>query len=485
MQKDLRIVIIGAGMAGILAAIKLLENNYKNFTLYEKADQVGGTWRDNSYPGLTCDVPSHHYTYSFERNPAWSRHYSPGPEIKEYFQNVFKKYNLQEYTKFGAEVKSMDFISNQWHLGFADDFNDTADVVIGATGVLHHPKMPDIAGIESFQGHIFHSSKWQHELELENLNVGVIGNGSSGVQIVGALGGECKSLFHFQRTAQWMMPLDNGIFSSEEQVAFQDPKIMNEAMQFDEYFDAVNRYSQALLDMESDGAKEMANICKDNLIENVKDVELRKKLTPDHRPLCKRLVWSSDYYPAIQHPKSELVVESISEIVRDGIVLANSRKIELDVIVLATGFKVDSFLRPINVKGLDAIKLNDYWSPTPKAYLSISLPKFPNLFLLNGPNGPVGNFSLIDIAEHQMNYILQLISFINENKINHIEPKHNITEEYEAKRAEAAKKTVWYQGGCNSWYLNDEGIPASWPWTYKDFVEAMKEPKLENFSFNN
>ena len=138
--------------------------------------------------------------------------------------------------------------------------------------------MPDIVGIDSFlQGHIFHSSKWQHELELESLNVGVIGNGSSGVQIVGALGGECKSLFHFQRTAQWMMPLDNGIFSSEEQVAFQDPKIMNEAMQFDEYFDAVNRYSQALLDMESDGAKEMANICKDNLIENVKDVELRKK----------------------------------------------------------------------------------------------------------------------------------------------------------------------------------------------------------------
>ena len=183
--------------------------------------------------------------------------------------------------------------------------------------------------------------------------------------------------------------------------------------------------------------------------------------------------------------RSELVVESISEIVGDGIVLADSRKVALDVIVLATGFKVDSFLRPINVKGLDAIKLNDYWCPSPKAYLSISLPKFPNLFLLNGPNGPVGNFSLIDIAEHQMNYILQLISFINENKINHIEPKHNITEEYEAKRAEAAKKTVWYQGGCNSWYLNDEGIPASWPWTYKDFVEAMKEPKLENFSFKS
>ncbi len=276
------------------------------------------------------------------------------------------------------------------------------------------------------------------------------------------------------------MPLENGSFSDEEKLSFQDPKNLSEAMNFEEYFNAVEIYSQALLDKDSIGANEIAFACKENLEKNIHNEELKKRLTPDHTPLCKRLIWSSDYYPAIQKPECTLITEPIKKIINEGIELSDNSVIDLDVIVFATGFKVDQFLRPIKTSGIDGISLDDYWKEYPKAYLSIAIPKFPNLFLLNGPNGPVGNFSLIDIAEQQMNYILELIKIIRKRQC-HIDVKTDITEAYERDRAAAAKKTVWYTGGCTSWYLNAAGIPASWPWTYKDFKKEMSKPNLDAF----
>ena len=309
--------------------------------------------------------------------------------------------------------------------------------------------------------------------------MGVIGNGSSGIQIVSALAKEAREVFHFQRTAQWMMPLENPSFSNEHKQAFADPELLAQAMDFEGYAAAVDRYSHALIDMNSEAAHEMAMYCQMNL-DRVLDPELKKLLTPNHKPLCKRLIWSSDYYDAIQSPNAHLITDSISHLNETGIV-TDAESIDLDVIVYATGFDTSMFMRPINILGLNGITLEDYWQDYPKAYYSIAMPNFPNLFMLNGPNGPVGNFSLIDIAEQQMQYIAQLIKLLLKGKAKYIHPKIDATNKYEIARETAAKKTVWYLGGCNSWYLNSAGIPASWPWTYGRFVEAMQKPALEDF----
>jgi cation diffusion facilitator CzcD-associated flavoprotein CzcO len=477
--KKFDVAIIGAGMAGMLAAIELRKQGYKNLALFEKADNVGGTWRENSYPGLSCDVPAHHYTYSFARNPNWSQTYASGPEIQKYFESIYTSHNLKECIQFNSEVSKLSFDGDYWTLDFLEQEAVIAKVVIAATGVLHHPKIPTLTSQDTFQGKQFHSAKWDNDLSLENLRVGVIGNGSSGIQIVSAIAKEAREVFHFQRTAQWMMPLDNPSFSNEQKQAFTNPELLAQAMDFEGYAAAVDRYSHALIDMNSESAHEMAMYCQMNL-DRVIDPELKILLTPDHKPLCKRLIWSSDYYDAIQRPNAHLITDSISHINQTGIV-TDAETIDLDVIVYATGFDTSMFMRPINILGLNGITLEDYWQDYPKAYYSIAMPNFPNLFMLNGPNGPVGNFSLIDIAEQQMQYIAQLIKLLLQDQTKYIHPKIDATNKYEIARETAAKKTVWYLGGCNSWYLNSAGIPASWPWTYGRFVEAMQKPALEDF----
>ena len=478
-MKKFDVAIIGAGMAGMLAAIELRKQGYKNLILFEKADNVGGTWRENSYPGLSCDVPAHHYTYSFARNPNWSQTYASGPEIQKYFESIYESHNLKECIQFNSEVSELSFDGEYWTLDFLKQEAVIAKVVIAATGVLHHPIIPTLTGQDTFQGKQFHSAKWDNDLSLENLRVGVIGNGSSGIQIISALAKEAREVFHFQRTAQWMMPLENPSFSNEHKQAFADPELLAQAMDFEGYAAAVDRYSHALIDMNSEAAHEMAMYCQMNL-DRVLDPELKKLLTPNHKPLCKRLIWSSDYYDAIQSPNAHLITDSISHLNETGIV-TDAESIDLDVIVYATGFDTSMFMRPINILGLNGITLEDYWQDYPKAYYSIAMPNFPNLFMLNGPNGPVGNFSLIDIAEQQMQYIAQLIKLLLKGQAKYIHPKIDATNKYEIARETAAKNTVWYLGGCNSWYLNSAGIPASWPWTYSRFVEAMQKPSLEDF----
>lgn len=479
-QRDLRVVVIGAGMAGILAAIKLRAMGIDDLAIYEKADRVGGTWRENTYPGLTCDVPSHHYTYTFERNPDWTRHLPPGGEVQGYFEHVARKYGLDSSIQFNEELADARWLDGRWRLSFKSGLEDAADVLIAATGVLHHPRYPEIAGLESFRGALFHSARWDHSVVLDDRRIGIIGNGSTGVQIVSALAGRATRLAHFQRTAQWIMPVDNGHFSEQERQAFQDPDVLAEVMDFEGYNAAVDAYTQAIIDDQSEGARNMAAACLANLEEGVRDSELKEKLRPDHKPLCKRLVFSPDYYEAIQHANSVLVTDSIECIEPEGIRTADGVLHELDVIVLATGFDPSAFMRPMAIVGREGATLEALWLDHPKAYLAVTMPDFPNLFMLNGPNGPVGNYSLIDIAEHQWGYIEQLISRLRSGQSREICCTRPAMEAYELARSEAAKETVWFKGGCNSWYLDSRGIPASWPWTYSRFVEVMASPCWED-----
>jgi cation diffusion facilitator CzcD-associated flavoprotein CzcO len=481
VKQDKRVVVIGAGMAGILAGIKLREAGFTEIAIYEKADRVGGTWRENTYPGLTCDVPSHHYTYSFERNPDWSRHLSPGPEIQSYFERTATKYGVDQILHCNKQATSAEFVDGRWHLGFQDGHNDVADILISATGVLHKPKYPQIDGIETFKGNCFHSARWDHSVALEGKRIGVIGNGSTGVQLISALAGTASKLEHYVRHPQWIMPVENGYFTDEERQAFHDPAVLKDAMRFEEYNAAVERYTMAIVDMESEGAREMGAICLANLEQGVKDPVLRERLRPDHAPLCYRLIFSPDYYQAIQHPNAALVTEGITGIEETGIRTADGELHELDIIVLATGFHPDTFMRPMSFKGRNGVDLETLWADGPKAYLAATLPDFPNFFMLNGPNGPVGNFSLIDIAELQWHYIAQCIDKLSTHECDEISPLKESMLKFENERVAAARETVWYRGGCKSWYLDKNGIPSSWPWTYSRFAQAMSEPDWTAF----
>jgi len=477
-QEDLRFIVIGAGMAGILCAIKLKEAGYRNVAIYEKADRVGGTWRENTYPGLSCDVPSHSYTYSFEPNPDWTRHFPGGPEIYDYFVGVAQKYGVTERIHFNEEVESCVYRDGLWTVRTKSGIVDQAEYVLAATGVLHHPSMPDIAGIDSFEGAIFHSARWDHTAPLDGKRVAVVGSGSTGVQIVSGLAERAGRLQHFQRSPQWIIGADNTPYTDEEKAGFRaNPGKLH----LDEGFIARTRiFSKAVSDANSEEIAGLEARVLENLETSVTDPVLREKLRPTYRAACKRIIMSPDYYQKLQMPAVELVTERIERIEAKGIRTSDGRLHEQDVIALATGFKADMFLRPMNVVGRGGVRLGDVWAKRPSAYLAVSMPDFPNLFMLNGPTGPVGNFSLIDIAEQQLNYIFQLIAAAQVGGFREIAVTREAMADYDERRIERAKGTI-FASGCKSWYLDSEGVPSIWPWTFDEFREQMAAPDLLSY----
>ncbi len=480
MSRPLRFAVIGAGMSGILSAIELRNAGYDDFTIYEKADRLGGTWRENTYPGIACDVPSHLYRYSFAPNPDWSHTYSPGEEICHYLEQVADDFDVVPSIRFGEEVDRLEWVDGRWHLGTAAGTKDVADVVIAATGVLHHPRYPDIDGLDTFAGPCFHTARWDHSVDLSDKRVGIIGNGSSGVQVVGAIAGKVRHLTLFQRTAQWILPQDNVPYTEDDKAAFRaNPETMAELHAgIGELFAA--GFGDAVVDADHPQLKAIEEMCRLQLETKVADPVLREQLRPDYRAACKRIVVSGEFYEGITHPDSELVVEKIQRIEPGGVRTVDGELHEFDVLVLATGFKVDAFMRPMDVIGRGGVSLADAWHDRPIAYLSVSIPDFPNLFMLNGPNGPVGNFSLIEVAELQFRYILQLVEKLRSGEGTEICASRDATDAFEDARTEAAKTTIW-ASGCNSWYLDDRGVPSTWPWPFRKFREEMATPDFSAF----
>jgi cation diffusion facilitator CzcD-associated flavoprotein CzcO len=481
-NRSLRYAIIGAGMSGILAAKRLLERGEQQVTVFEKADRVGGTWRENRYPGLTCDVMAHAYTYSFAPNPDWSSVMAGGAEIRHYFEAVWRRHGIDHITRFGAEVTSLEWRDACWALQASDGTRADYDVVIVASGVLHHPSLPDIAGLDTFDGPCFHTARWPDGLDLAGLAVGIIGNGSTGVQLVSALAGTCR-LTQFQRTPQWIMKIDNRPFSPEERAYLREHPEAVEAIRKDpEYLRLVQRFNDAIVNPDSTEMAEIEAAALHYLETAVADRTLREKLRPDYRAACKRLIYSCDYYEAVQRPGTTVVREGIAAIEPRGIRTRDGALHELDVLVLATGFRADRFIRPTRVAGRHGATLDDRWAVRPSAYLAVAVPDFPNLFLLNGPTGPVGNFSLIDIAEAQWGYIDQLLDELRLGTCRAIAPTHAAMADYDQRRVAAARKTI-FATGCRSWYLDGEGVPSTWPWGYSAFFAAMARPEPKAFEY--
>ncbi|NRA02820.1 MAG: NAD(P)/FAD-dependent oxidoreductase [Myxococcales bacterium] len=477
-RSGLRFIIIGAGMSGILSAIKLREAGL-DFTIYEKADRLGGTWRENTYAGITCDVPSHFYSFSFALNPDWSRQFSPGAEIQAYFEDVAHRYKIDEDIQYGKAVTGAAFENGRWQIELADGSTDVGDFLIAATGVLHHPAYPAIEGLDEFEGAAFHSARWDHDVSLAGKRVGLIGTGSSAIQITSAVIDEVQRLSVFQRTAQWVMPVPNSDFSDEERAAFRrNPESMQKLR------DEVNRsftegFANVLGDAESPVMHAIHDACVANLENSVKDPGLREKLRPNYRAACKRLIMSGDFYDAIQRPNASLVTEGIERVEKSGLRTRDGKLHELDVLILATGFRVDQFVRPMNVTGRGGVVLDELWKGGPFAYMAIMVPEFPNLFMLNGPNSPVGNFSLIEVAELQFQYVMRMVDQVRSGSCRAISPSREAMERFDIERRKAAETTIW-NTGCNSWYLDARGLPTAWPFTFDRFRKEMGRPRFDD-----
>ncbi len=483
--EGLRYVIIGAGMSGIMAGIKLIERGDTNFTVFEKAGDLGGTWRDNRYPGLTCDTPSHAYSYSFALNPEWSAYYAGGPEIHEYFRGVATERGVLPHIRYHSEVTGCVFDEKEgvWQITLADGGTCEADVVFAASGVLHHPNIPDLPGLASFKGKAFHSARWDDTAVLDGARVGVIGCGSTGIQIVSALSKRSARVVHFQRSPQWIFPVPQFAYSDEQRDGFAKDHSQIDAIRRDpQYWSNIYRFTDGVTDFNSPEIAEIEEICRQNLENSVKDPDLREKLRPNYKAACKRLIYSWEYYDCVQSPNVEVEIGAIERIEPEGVRMKDGTLHELDVLVLATGFKADQFIRPAVVKGRGGKLLDDFWAVRPTAHLAVALPGFPNFFMLNGPTGPVGNFPLIDIAEMQWGYLTQLLESVRTGNARTVEPTDTAFQAYESRRIEAAKKTI-FGSGCSSWYLDKTGIPATWPWSYQAFVDAMAKPELSEYEF--
>lgn len=475
-----RFLVIGAGMSGILSAIRLREAGYDDVVIYEKADRLGGTWRENTYPGIACDVPSHLYSYSFAPNPDWSRRFASGAEIQAYFEAVARQYGVDRLIRYGSEITRCAWENGRWRIAVADGSTDAGDFLVAATGVLHHPNEPDLPGHDSFAGAMFHSARWDHRVPLAGRRVGVIGTGSSAIQIVGALVDEVAELSLFQRTPQWIAPTQNPAYSDAEKAVFRARPDAIEQLRAEVSRLFTEGFANHVSDMNAPQMQLIHAACVANLESSVGDPVLREQLRPSYRAGCKRLVMSENFYEAIQRPNARLVTEGIERIEPAGVRTRDGRLHALDVLVLATGFRVDRFMRPMQIVGRDGTTLDTVWRDGPYAYLAVAIPDFPNLFMLNGPNGPVGNFSLIEVAELQCAYLLQLVEHVRRGACREVSPSPAAMERFDRERREAARMTIW-SSGCRSWYLDATGLPTAWPWTFDRFRAEMRAPRLDDF----
>jgi cation diffusion facilitator CzcD-associated flavoprotein CzcO len=473
------VAIVGAGMSGLCMGEALERAGIEDFTLYEKAGEVGGTWRENRYPGLTCDVPSRFYSFSFSPNPGWTSSFSPGHEIQDYFVRVAGERGLRPHIRFGAEIAGARWDGERWSLRSAAGEQIEADVLVTATGVLHHPRLPEIAGSQTFDGPSFHSARWDESVDLAGKRVAVIGTGSTGVQITAAVAGVAGRLELFQRTPQWILPVPNRPYSRLWRALMAHVPPLNRL---------AYRYNQRTLEAILGPAvtrpgwqrAAISAACRANLRFGVRDPDLRARLTPDYEPMCKRLVMSAGFYRAVQRDDVELVTDGIERVEPRGIVTADGTLHELDVIVYATGFDAHAYMRPMEITGDGGRTLEQAWADGPRGYLTVALPGFPNLFTMMGPHSPIGNHSLIAVAEAQAAYAVEWIRRIGRDGLLSVAPTQAATDAYNQRLKAAFPDTVWVTG-CTSWYLDADGDPELWPWTPARHRNMLAAPEPRDF----
>ena len=477
------VLIIGAGMTGILLAIRLREAGINRVILLEKGASVGGTWRENSYPGVACDVPGHAYTYSFEANPNWSRFFAPGAEIHRYFIDVAHKYGIHPLIRFNEAAIACHYENGVWRVETSNGDTLQADLLYAATGMLHQPLVPDFPGLDGFEGISMHSAQWDHSVELAGKRIGVIGTGSSGAQLAPeliALPGTEVSVF--QRTPHWVIKVADKPYSEADRQRFiARPAAMQRVKKL-----ALFIYAHGTTVLTGDGPlhrlahRAMAGNARRYLRRSVKDPVLRAKLTPSDTFGCKRVVMNATFYDAIQQPNAQLVTAAIEQFEKGGIRTADGGFHPLDVAVFATGFDPTAYMRPMTFFGRGGLSIEEAWQSKIGAYRSMFVPGFPNFFLMLGPNSPIGNNSVIAMSEVQAAFALKMVQHWQAGRIETIEARPEAMQDWNAMLREKMAHTVW-ASGCQSWYLDSDGDPLTWPDSWKSWVVAMQEPLLTDF----
>ena len=473
------VAVIGAGMTGILMAIKLREAGITDITILEKADKLGGTWRENTYPGVACDVPAHMYTYSFRGNPEWQHRFAHGDEIQEYFEQVADEHGITGKIRFGEPLEKCHYRDGKWQLttGKGDQFE--VDFVVSATGILHHPAYPDIQGLDRFQGKMWHTARWNHDVDLAGKRVGIIGTGSTAAQVIGEIAKSTGHLTVFQRTPQWIVSVPDKDYSEQDKAKLRGKQGKMVALSKRYAFTMRNTFTKGV----SGGKLQHALLswaAKRNLRKSVRDPELRARLTPDYAVGCKRLIINSTFYEAVQRDNVSLETTGISRISEKGIVTADGVEHELDVLILATGFSPFNFMRPMDLKGRNGLDINEAWANKIQAYRSVSIPGFPNFFLMLGPHSPIGNYSVIAMSEVQTAYILKLIEHWKQGTLETVEATEEAKVRFNNYLRKGMGNTAWV-GGCQSWYLDGDGDPALWPYTWQQWEKELQEPELDDF----
>ncbi|MFI7134041.1 flavin-containing monooxygenase [Nonomuraea sp. NPDC050153] len=451
------VAIIGAGFGGLCMAIQLERAGIRSYTVFEKADDLGGTWRDNSYPGAGCDIPSHLYSYSFEKYASWTRRYPEQPEILGYLEHCADKYDVRRKIRFGTEVRRADFDGTRWQVT-AGDRTEPFDVVVAGMGQLNRPRLPDIPGMSDFGGVSFHSARWNHDHDLTGRHVAVIGNGSSAAQLIPRIAERAERLHVFQRTPNWVIPKPDATFGPLARLAFHFVPGLQRA-----YREWLYRYAEATLYpalAQGWSADLLRKRALRHLHDQVPDPALRAKLTPDYPPGCKRVVIDSAFYPALTRPGVDVVTDKIVRIRPAGIETTEGLH-EVDTIVYATGFRTTEFLAPMEIAGRDGRTLAEQWKGGPEAYLGISVPGFPNLFLLYGPNTNLGHNSIVFMIECQVEHIMSCLPHLSAN--GPIEVRPEVMAAWRGQLDAAMARMVW-GGGCQSWYKTAEGrVTNNWP----------------------
>jgi cation diffusion facilitator CzcD-associated flavoprotein CzcO len=476
-----RVAILGAGASGLCMAIALKQAGIDSFTIFEKSDGVGGTWRDNTYPGAGCDVPSHLYSFSFAPNPDWTHAYSLQPEILAYFEDCARRFGLLPHCRFRTELESAAFDEDAglWRLRTKEGEEVAAEVLVSGVGQLSRPLYPKLPGLESFRGKTFHSARWDHSYDLEGKRVAVIGNGASALQFIPKIAPVVGRLSVFQRSNNWVVPRMDRPYSDREKRWFRRSK----------WYRLLHRGLIYLL-LENNFfafrpgtfmARVMERRARKHLAAQVPDPAMREKLTPDYPIGCKRILIGDDYYPALVRDNVEVVTEEIDRVAADAIVTKDGRVHPVDAIIYGTGFVTTSFLAPMHITGREGLTIDEVWKEGAEAYLGVAVSGFPNFFMLYGPNTNLGHNSVIFMIECQVRYVMSCIEAMREQGFAWMDVKPAAMVSFNRELRRQLAKSVWATG-CTSWYKTEGGkITNNWSDFTLRYWWRTRRPRLEAF----
>jgi cation diffusion facilitator CzcD-associated flavoprotein CzcO len=468
--------VVGGGFGGVGAAVMLRRAGYDDVTVFERGERIGGVWHHNTYPGAACDVPSHLYEFSFEPNPRWSRRYAPQAEIQAYLEEVAQRHGVRDRIRTSTEVKRArwDEERSRWVLETTAGEHE-AEILITACGQLSVPKVPPIAGLQSFDGPAFHTGEWRHDVELTGKRVAVLGTGCSAIQVVPAIQPIVDSVDVYQRSPGWTFPKMDFAYSERTQRLFERFPVLQRLdraaiFAFMEFGAAgMTRHRWLLAPFRAAARRQIRK--------TIMDPELRRKVTPSDELGCKRLMLTDDWYPTLAKPNVELVTDRIAEVTPGGIRTEDGRERAADVLILATGFKSHGFVAPMEVLGADGHTLWEEWATVPRAYLGLSVPGFPNMFLLYGPNTNGGTGSVIYTIEAGMGHVIAALGELERADARRIEVRRQTADAFDRELRAALAESVWHTG-CTNWYVDEHGNdPSQWPWlwsTYRRRTERIE-----------